>query len=353
MLFRRMRGLGAVALKLQWNWVKIKIIFRYLANDRIMWSRLYVITRDMLNISVNLRNRPGYFLRKKCHMKRLPFLGIIGGLTIVGLSIAIGKSALMPSGHESILNNVNTAKTVAAKASDAKGIRGRGIETIEQASKADKYLFAFFWKTDSEQTTTMKKVFEESIKKAADRALSVQICVKDPSEKGIVEMYRLDRAPMPLALAIAPNGAIMGGFPQKFTEEDLLDAFGSPCTERCMKLLQDNKLVLLCVQSKKTTANEEALRGVREFKADSRLAGATEIVMLNPTDPAERSFLNDLKIDSETAEAVTAFLVPPGSVIAEFKGAIDKSELVSALEKASSGCCPGGACGPNGCGSKQ
>ena len=271
----------------------------------------------------------------------------------MGLSIAIGKSALMPSGHESILNNVNTAKTVAAKASDAKGIRGRGIETIEQASKADKYLFAFFWKTDSEQTTTMKKVFEESIKKAADRALSVQICVKDPSEKGIVEMYRLDRAPMPLALAIAPNGAIMGGFPQKFTEEDLLDAFGSPCTERCMKLLQDNKLVLLCVQSKKTTANEEALRGVREFKADSRLAGATEIVMLNPTDPAERSFLNDLKIDSETAEAVTAFLVPPGSVIAEFKGAIDKSELVSALEKASSGCCPGGACGPNGCGSKQ
>ena len=29
------------------------------------------------------------------------------------------------------------------------------------------------------------------------------------------------RAPMPLVLAIAPNGAIMGGFPTKFTEEAL------------------------------------------------------------------------------------------------------------------------------------
>ena len=132
---------------------------------------------------------------------------------------------------------------------------------------------------------------------------------------------------MPLVLAIAPNGAIMGGFPNKFTEEELLNAFGSPCTERCMKALQDGKLVFLCVQNSATNYNDEALEGVREFKADERFAKYTEVVMLDPSDTAETSFLADLKIDPKESEAVTAFLVPPGSVIAEFKGATNKDEI--------------------------
>ena len=57
----------------------------------------------------------------------------------------------------------------------------------------------------------------------------------------------------------------------------------------------------------------------------------------------------DDKIDPQTEEAVTVFLVPPGSAVAEYKGATDKAELVSTLQKASSGCCPGGSCGPGGC----
>ena len=47
-------------------------------------------------------------------------------------------------------------------------------------------------------------------------------------------------------------------------------AFGSPCTEQCMKSLQDGKLVLLCVQNGSTKFNDEALQGVNEFKADEK-----------------------------------------------------------------------------------
>ncbi len=157
---------------------------------------------------------------------------------------------------------------------------------------------------------------------------------------------------MPLVLAIAPNGAIMGGFPQKFDEEKLLNAFGSPCTEQCMKNMTDGNLVLLCIQNKSTTLNEEAMKGVNECAKDTRYASATKIVMLDPSDPAEKPFLSDLKIDPETKEAVTAFLAPPGSVIAEFQGATNKEGLIAALQKASTGCGPGG-CGPGGCGPTQ
>ena len=190
----------------------------------------------------------------------------------------------------------------------------------------------------------------DAVKKAAGRAQSIHVCLTDPAEKGIVGKFGLDRAPMPLALAIAPNGAVMGGFPTKFTEQDLLGAFGTPCTEQCMKLLQQGKLVFLCVQNGNTRSGKEALKGIRDFKADERFSAATEIVMLDPADSAESPFLTDLKIDPKTTEAVTVFLAPPGAPIAEFKGATDKDALVATLEKAASGACPGGSCGPNGCG---
>jgi hypothetical protein len=91
------------------------------------------------------------------------------------------------------------------------------------------------------------------------------------------------------------------------------------------------------------------MQGVRDFKADARFASATEIVMLDPTDSAEASFLADMKVDPKTEEAMTVFLAPPGSAIAEYKGATDKTELVAAIQKASSGGCAGGSCGPDGC----
>ena len=75
--------------------------------------------------------------------------------------------------------------------------------------------------------------------------------------------------------------------------------------------------------------------------------------MLDPTDSAEASFLADLKVDPKTEEAMTVFLVPPGSAIAEYMGATDKAELAATLQKASSGSCAGGSCGPGGCGPKQ
>lgn len=226
---------------------------------------------------------------------------------------------------------------------------GKGMAAVKQAADAGKYLFLFCSKADDEQTLAMRTVFDKAMEKAADRAQWVVVNITDSSEKAIVAKFGLDRAPMPLALAMAPNGAITGGFPTKFEEQQLLNAFATPGTEKVMKQVQDGKLVFVCVQNGKTKSNDAAMQGIREFKADVRFASATEIVMLDPTDSAEASFLGDLKIDPKTDEAVTVFLVPPGSAIAEYKGATDKAELVSTLQKASSGCCPGGSCGPGGC----
>lgn len=223
---------------------------------------------------------------------------------------------------------------------------------MEQAAKEKKYLFAFFWKNDDDQTAKMRKVFAEATAKVADRVQTVMVKVTDPADAGIVQKFGLDRTPMPLALAISPSGAVTGGFATEFKEEDLVNAFASPALENCMAALQNGKLVFLCVQNASTNANDDALKGVNEFKADARYENATEVVMLDPNDSAEASFLSDLQIDPKTDVAVTTLLVPPGSAIAQFDGATTKNELVTALQKAATSSCGAGGCGPGGCGPK-
>jgi hypothetical protein len=237
--------------------------------------------------------------------------------------------------------------------SDVATATGPGIAMAARKQAADegKYLFAFFSKTEDESTTAMRSLFNETMAKVTDRANAVTVNVTDLAEKEIVAEYDLDRAPMPLVLAIAPNGAITGGFPTQFSEQDLLSAFATLATQQCMKFLQDGKLVLLCVQNDQTDMNEEAMQGVKEFVADDRFRTAAEIVSLDPSAEAERPFLKDLQVDAATKTAVTIFLVPPGSPIATFEGATTKDQLAAELEKAGS-CGPGGVCGPGGCAPK-
>ncbi len=281
-------------------------------------------------------------------MKRLIVISLV--LAVIGLSVALGKAVLKFNGVSESSSSSSTIPIKPTRTADATDDSGAGMAAIADAERAKKYLFVFFWKNEDEQTAAMKGVFEEAMRKTADRAQSTIVCIADPTEKGIVGKFDLQRAPMPLVLALAPNGAITGGFPTKFEEQQLLDAFATPVTEKVMKHLQDNRLVFLCVQNGKTKSNDAAMQGIRGFKADARFASASEIVILDPTDPAESSFLAAMKIDPKTEEAMTVFLVPPGLAIAEYKGATDKAELMAALQKASSGSCgPGGSCGPDGC----
>jgi hypothetical protein len=157
----------------------------------------------------------------------------------------------------------------------AESATGGGAAALSKAAQANKYLFIFFYKDSGKgvvggllgrdnkrQTEAMGAVFEAAAVKSAGKADSVRVNVQDPAEKAIVDKFDVSRAPVPLALVVAPNGAITGGFPGKFEESQLLGAFASPGMEKCLKVLQDNKLVFLCVQNDGTRANQEAMKGV-------------------------------------------------------------------------------------------
>lgn len=224
---------------------------------------------------------------------------------------------------------------------------GTGVAAMEKAAKAKKYLFALFRNEENDQTAAMREVVKEAMKKLAARADSVEIDVTAASEKAIVDRFHLQYAPMPLLLAIAPNGVVTAGFTTTIEEQDLLEAFATPATEKCLKAFQDRKLAFLCIQNSKTKFSKEAMQGVREFARDERFAEDTEIIVIDPADAAEADLLKDLQIDPKTEEAITVFFMPPGKRIGEFRGATEVDELVATLVAAMSGC--GCACGPGGC----
>ena len=217
----------------------------------------------------------------------------------------------------------------------------KGMTAMQQAAAANKYVFVFFWKEKSVQTSTTWDVFQTAMSKLTDQANSVAVNVSDPAEKPMVAKFGVDHSPLPLVLAIAPNGAITKGFPGRFYENDLSQAFVSPCTAACMKVLQQRKLVLLCVEHLSPQVSQVTLpKGVQEFTGEEPYSRSSKVVVLNADDPAEAPFLKSLRVDPQTPAPVTVLMTPPGSVVGTFVGDMTKAELVAKLKSASS-------CGPN------
>jgi hypothetical protein len=246
--------------------------------------------------------------------------------------------------------NANKPTTMPSNESGAKNV----VAALQQAADARKHLFVFVSEKDDEQAQEGRKTFDTAVRKLGNAVQWIAINKSAPSESEFVAKYGLQAAPMPIVLAFAPNGAIVGGFlGARLTEQQLVDGLASPGMQACLKALQDRKLVFLCAQNGTTKSNDTAMKGINEFKADQKFAQATEIVRIDPADAAEKKFLTQLHVDPKADQATTVFLTPPGTIVGKFSGATEKDKLVAALQKASSGCgaggCGAGGCGPKGC----
>ena len=168
----------------------------------------------------------------------------------------------------------------------------------------------------------------------------------------MVKKFNLGRTTMPLVLVLAPNGAIMGGFPSgKATEQALVNAVGTRASEQTVKAIQAKNMVVLCALSKNGSDNDAAMQGVEEFMKDSVYSGKVAVVSVDPTDPDEAKFLSQIKLDASSGAATTALLAPPGTVVCTFTGATNKDQFVQAINSCSKGgCAPGQSCGGKPCG---
>ena len=108
-----------------------------------------------------------------------------------------------------LLIRPTTALQPAAPASQP--AQAGAMAALQQAADAGKYLFLFVCDKDDASTRTAGKVVEAAVGKMDGKAQWVTVRRDAPEEKAVVQKFGLKSAPVPLVLAIAPNGAITGG----------------------------------------------------------------------------------------------------------------------------------------------
>src|SRR4051794_28468291 len=105
---------------------------------------------------------------------------------------------------------------------------GAAQAALDAAARQQRYLFVLVTKQDDAATQAMKATLDRALAKQHGHAGSLMVRMDDPSEKPLIDRWGLSRTPMPIVLAVAPNGAITGAFPLKLTEQNVAGAFVSP-----------------------------------------------------------------------------------------------------------------------------
>ena len=216
-------------------------------------------------------------------------------------------------------------------------------QAVSAAAEGGQYAIIVFHKDQGAVTQAMKSTVEQGVQKCAGGAATVMVDVSQGSEKALVQRFGLARTPMPVAVAVAPNGAITGIYAKTISDERLAKAFVSPGVANCMKWMQAGKLVFVWARAGETTVLPAC---VEDFQRDAEFVGRSGTVMLNQNDPAEVSFFKELGIDTTRREDAVALLAPPGVLVGTFAVNSSKGDVAAALHKAGK-CCDDPNCKHN------
>jgi len=221
--------------------------------------------------------------------------------------------------------------------------RSSAADALSVAAQQQKFAFVMFWKQQDAATDAVSQSLKTHLAAYADRATNVAVQVTDPAHREIVEQFNVSRAPMPLVLAIAPNGAVTAAFQSAPTAQQVGGAFVTPAAANCMKALQDGKLVLMLVHPQ---PDAQAPRGAQQFLADPQFSKRTEFVRLVSTNPAEGQFLQKLGVTRQEANGSVVMMAPPGVFVGKFPVSVTGQELAKKLH-ASGKCCDDENCKHN------
>lgn len=209
-------------------------------------------------------------------------------------------------------------------------------QILADAADKQQYTFLIFYKDEGRSTQAMAETMKRGIAAHNGGAAIAYVNVANQSDRALVDRLDVSRAPMPLAMAIAPNGAITGVFPRKVSAEQIVHSFVTPAMASCMKTMQGGKLALLCVLP---SSRSRAPAGVQAFCADPQFKDRVVVLTVQSDDPEEVEFLQELAGEGHAAnESMIALFAPPGALVGTFSSAASVDELAAALHKAGK-CC--------------
>ncbi|MBX7165957.1 MAG: hypothetical protein K1X74_06370 [Pirellulales bacterium] len=219
----------------------------------------------------------------------------------------------------------------------------RAEAVLASSAKDNKFTYVVFYKQYDATSKAMTKTVQQGLAGHENEAVITYSQVTSPEEQALVKKFGLERTPMPMTLAVAPNGAITGIFNTKLTPELVVDALVTPVMTRCMKSMQEGKIVLVCVHR---TAEPAVPQCASDFQKDAFYADRSAVILLDANDQAEARFLAQMKIEPAKTGDVIVMLAPPGMLVGQFANTTTKEQLAAALHKAGK-CCDDPNCKHN------
>jgi hypothetical protein len=211
-----------------------------------------------------------------------------------------------------------------------------------------KFTFILFWKENNAATQAMMAQLKTSLPQKQQQTDWSAVNVTDPANKDVVERYKVSRAPMPMVMCVASNGAITGAVPDRINDQTIDKLLVTPTMTHCMKALQENKIVLVHVK-----ADSKAVfpQGPANFANDPEFKVRTVAVSFDRNDPSEARFLRDMQIDAKTPGSVVSMLAPPGVLVGKYTENATKDQIAADLHAAGK-CCDDPNCKHNQQGKK-
>ncbi len=247
------------------------------------------------------------------------------------------KSESNRSAKTSLSDTMNTHRSKATKAEKSPGDVNQTEMAIERAGKENKYLYLVFYKQGDQKSKEMKQVVTQVQEELSPKANFVNIDVEDENEQGIIRKYGIDGGAIPITLIMAPNGVIVGGFPNEVTVDKLRNAFVSPKMAEIVKAIQSRELVFLLVTNNKMKYYKENIAVAKQVAANE-LQGYAQVIVVDPRDERETSLLKQCRIDKSVNETMFVF-INGGRIMCTSSGRLTRDGL---LEEIKTGCSPSG-----------
>lgn len=207
-----------------------------------------------------------------------------------------------------------------------------------------KFTLILFWKENNANTQQLAEVLKSAVAKRPERAGWTSINVNDPAHRATVDQYGVSRAPMPLALCVAQNGAITGVFVRQPNDQAVERALVTPAMADVTKALQEKKIVFVHVQS---AADSPLPYGAVELMADPAFQARTTTVNILLSDATESRFLTDMKINAADINgSMLVVMAPPGVLVGKFAANVTMDQLAAQLHAAGK-CCDDENCKHN------
>jgi hypothetical protein len=233
--------------------------------------------------------------------------------------------------------------TVVSAADAGSVTSGDTAKAVEKLQREGKYVCLLLYKEKNAKLNAFQNAAEVLKKNQAGKVELVTADVLASTSESLLEKFRMDpeRMPMPFLMVIATNGAVTAAFVTEPDEKKLADSILSQQAAQCLKLLQDGKNVVLCIQGESTKNKEQVVEAVNAFLADKAYKDTFDKVIMDPSKSEDKAFLQKFNVTMTADEAVTIVLTSQGKIAGTFKGTTSKDQLVKALQACGSGCASG------------